>query len=104
MKTLNIHEAKTHLSKLLEQVADGETITIAKAGKPIAKLVPYTSGITERTPGLLKGQIWIGPDAFSRETDLEIEKMMTDAPLHHEEPIEASKIAEAPQEYNKDKK
>lgn len=40
MQTINIHEAKTHLSRLLEQVAEGEEIVIAKAGKPIARLVP----------------------------------------------------------------
>ena len=40
METVNVHEAKTHLSRLLERAAKGETITIAKAGKPIAKLVP----------------------------------------------------------------
>ena len=40
MQTINIHEAKTHLSRLLEQVAGGEEIVIAKAGKPIARLVP----------------------------------------------------------------
>lgn len=40
METVNVHEAKTHLSRLLDRAAKGETITIAKAGKPVAKLVP----------------------------------------------------------------
>ena len=39
-QTVNIHEAKTHLSRLLERVAEGEEVTIAKAGKPVARLVP----------------------------------------------------------------
>lgn len=43
MQTINIHAAKTHLSRLLEEVAAGEEIVIAKAGKPMAKLVPLTS-------------------------------------------------------------
>ena len=41
MVKVNTHEAKTHLSRLLERVAEGEEIVIAKAGKPVAKLVPY---------------------------------------------------------------
>lgn len=41
MKTVNIHEAKTHLSRLLEAVEAGESVTIARAGKPIADLVPH---------------------------------------------------------------
>jgi prevent-host-death family protein len=45
VETVNIHEAKTHLSRLLERAAKGESITIAKAGKPMAKLVPL-----EETP------------------------------------------------------
>ncbi len=56
----NIHAAKTHLSRLLADVENGAEIIIAKAGKPIAKLVPYSDGPTEpRTPGRLKGKIVI---------------------------------------------
>lgn len=56
----NIHAAKTHLSKLLVDVENGEEIIIAKAGKPVAKLVPYSDGPTEpRKPGRLKGKIVI---------------------------------------------
>lgn len=56
----NIHAAKTHLSKLLVDVENGEEIIIAKAGKPVAKLVPYSDGPTEpRKPGRLKGKIMI---------------------------------------------
>ncbi len=60
--TINIHEAKTHLSKLLQQVLLGEEIIIAKAGEPIAKLVPFAEKPTKRIPGTAKGQLWIAPD------------------------------------------
>ena len=60
MKTINVHEAKTHLSRLLESVAEGEEIIIARAGKPIAKLVPLKS--KPRRPGSLKGKIRIHED------------------------------------------
>lgn len=59
-KVVNVHDAKTHLSRLLEQVHNGEEITIAKAGKPYAKLVPLDAG-KERVPGLAKGRV---TDAF----------------------------------------
>ena len=59
---INIHEAKTHLSKLLLRVIAGEEIVIAKAGKPVAKIVPFEQKQTIRTPGSAKGQIWIAPD------------------------------------------
>jgi prevent-host-death family protein len=51
MEIINIHEAKTHLSQLLEKAAKGKEIIIAKAGKPIAKLVPYTIKKKPRVPG-----------------------------------------------------
>lgn len=56
------HEAKTHFSKLLDQAAAGEEIIIAKAGRPVAKLVAYVEPKKERTSGALKGQIWIADD------------------------------------------
>jgi len=59
---VNIHEAKTHLSRLLERVARGEEITIAKAGKPIAKLVPFVHADGPRVPGQDAGRVRIGPD------------------------------------------
>jgi prevent-host-death family protein len=63
MQTINIHEAKTHLSRLLEQVADGGEIVIAKAGKPIARLVPLEAPPKKRQLGLLKGKLNV-PDGF----------------------------------------
>jgi prevent-host-death family protein len=57
MVQVNIHEAKTHFSKLLERVAAGEEVVIARAGKPIAKLVPIVERPARRPFGLFKGQI-----------------------------------------------
>lgn len=61
-KTVNTHEAKTHLSRLLARVAAGEEIIIAKAGKPIARLVPIAAAPAKRTPGSARGKIWVAPD------------------------------------------
>lgn len=63
MQTVNIHDAKTHLSRLLEQVAGGEEIVIAKAGKAIARLVPLDAPPKKRQLGLLKGKLRV-PDDF----------------------------------------
>jgi prevent-host-death family protein len=60
--TVNIHEAKTHLSELLGRVALGEEIVIAKAGNPVAKLAPIPTRPAKRTPGSAKGKLWIAPD------------------------------------------
>jgi prevent-host-death family protein len=59
---VNIHEAKTNFSKLLQRVALGEEIIIAKAGTPIAKLVPVYAEKPKRPLGLFKGQIWMAED------------------------------------------
>ncbi|HZJ03287.1 MAG TPA: type II toxin-antitoxin system Phd/YefM family antitoxin [Thermoleophilia bacterium] len=59
---INVHEAKTHLSRLLERVAHGEEIVIGKAGKPVAKLVPYREARGHRSPGAWKGRVRIAPD------------------------------------------
>ena len=60
MDQVNIHQAKTQLSRLLERVAAGEEIVISKSGKPLAKLVPFREVV--RKPGRLKGKIKIGRD------------------------------------------
>jgi prevent-host-death family protein len=57
MRMVNIHEAKTHLSRLLEEAARGEDIVIAKAGKPVARLVPYTDARPRRRLGALRGKL-----------------------------------------------
>lgn len=59
MKVVNVHEAKTHLSRLLERAHAGEEITIAKSGEPYARLVPLASRSPRREPGTLKGLVRI---------------------------------------------
>ena len=62
MKTVNIHQAKTHLSRLVEEAGQGEEIIIAKAGQPRARLVPCRRLGKRRVLGRLKGQIEISDD------------------------------------------
>jgi prevent-host-death family protein len=62
MQKVNIHEAKTNLSRLIEEVTGGAEIVIAKAGRPVAKLVPIGRGGRVRKPGFLKGKIKIAAD------------------------------------------
>ena len=62
MLSVNIHEAKTHLSKLLERVMNGEEIIISKAGKPVAKLIPITTPPSRRFPGNDQGTVVIRPE------------------------------------------
>ena len=60
-ETVNIYEAKTQLSKLVDRAAGGEEIIIARAGRPVARLVPLEEARPPRKPGLLRGRIWISP-------------------------------------------
>jgi len=62
MAVINVYEAKTHFSKLLVRVEAGEEIIIARAGKPVARLIPYAEKTSKRSPGSAKGKIWISPD------------------------------------------
>ncbi|MGD8589097.1 MAG: type II toxin-antitoxin system Phd/YefM family antitoxin [Chromatiales bacterium] len=62
MLTVNTHEAKTHLSRLLARVANGEEIIIAKSGKPIAKLVPIEQRTQKRIAGMDRNQAKIADD------------------------------------------
>jgi prevent-host-death family protein len=59
---VNVHEAKTHFSKLLQRVAGGEEITIAKAGVPVARLVPFSPKQGKRKLGIDEGRIYIAND------------------------------------------
>ena len=75
---VNIHHAKTNLSKLIAAAESGEEVIIARAGKPAVKLVIEAPPVRKsrkhlRGPGI--GKIWMAPDAFSPETDLEIQKL-----------------------------
>jgi prevent-host-death family protein len=60
--TVNIHEAKTHLSRLLERVSKWEEIVIARAGRPVARLVPYLEEAPPRKPGGWEGRVWMADD------------------------------------------
>ena len=63
MRRVNIHEAKTHLSRLVDEVSAGEEIVIAKAGKPLARLIPFREARRRRKLGLLAGRFSV-PDDF----------------------------------------
>ena len=60
--SVNIHEAKTHLSRLVERVETGEEIVIARAGRPVARLIPYRAQTSARVPGAWRGLVRIAPD------------------------------------------
>ena len=70
MMLTNTHEAKTHLSRLLTRAESGEEIIIARAGKPIAKLVPFKPERTTRKPGVWKGKVKIADDFDELPADL----------------------------------
>ena len=76
MKTVNIHEAKTHLSKLVEEASKGEPFIIAKAGKPVVKVTALKAptGAEVRRLGFMSGQISI-PDDFDQMGKDEIQRM-----------------------------
>ena len=59
---INIHQAKTHLSRLVEDVASGNEVLIAKGGRPMARLVPLRRDETPRRPGMLKGKLKIAEE------------------------------------------
>ena len=71
MVTVNIHEAKTQLSKLVEQAAKGEPFVIAKAGKPLVKVAALDAPSEPRRLGFLRGEIAV-PDDFDRMGEAEI--------------------------------
>jgi prevent-host-death family protein len=62
MATVNVHEAKTHLSRLLVRVAAGEEVVISRSGKPVARLVSIESRPPIRKPGIDRGKGWIAKD------------------------------------------
>jgi prevent-host-death family protein len=61
-RTVNIHEAKTHLSRLVERVEAGEEVVIARAGRPVARLVAFKPRTEPRRPGLWRGRVTVAPD------------------------------------------
>jgi prevent-host-death family protein len=68
---VNIHEAKTHLSRLLKQVAAGEEITISRAGVPVAKLIAARAQSKSRPMGMDRGKIWMADDFDRPDSELE---------------------------------
>ena len=74
MVTVNIHEAKTHLSRLIAQAVNGESIVIAKAGKPLVKIVALDAPAAPQRLGFMDGQISV-PDDFDRMGEAEIAAM-----------------------------
>lgn len=72
MRQVNVHEAKTHLSRLLAEVEGGQEVVIARAGKPVARLVPDRSEQREpRRPGSARGKIWMRDDFDDRDEEIE---------------------------------
>jgi prevent-host-death family protein len=69
--SVNVYEAKTHLSQLLDRAAAGEEIVIARAGRPIARLVPLGEASSQRTPGAWRGKVSIADDFDELPGDVE---------------------------------
>ena len=76
MRTVNIHEAKTHLSRLIELAAKGESFIIAKAGKPMVKVTPVDAPKDIRRLGFMSGEISV-PEDFDQMGSEEIEKLFS---------------------------
>ena len=71
---INMHQAKTSLSRLVERALAGEEIVIARNGEPLVKLVPVTKEERKpRVPGRYKGKIWIAPDCFKPMSEEELD-------------------------------
>ena len=70
MQIINIHQAKTNLSQLIEKTLQGENVIIAKAGKPVIKLVAYKDVLKMRKPGIWKKKIWISDDFISEDKEI----------------------------------
>ena len=69
-RAVNIHEAKTHLSRLVERVERGEEIAIARAGRPVARLVPFRARPEPREPGLWRGRVRLTEDFDAPDEEL----------------------------------
>ncbi|HZU10863.1 MAG TPA: type II toxin-antitoxin system Phd/YefM family antitoxin [Pseudacidobacterium sp.] len=82
---INIHDAKTNLSKLIQKAENGEEVIIARAGKPAVKLVPVPARPRRRIIGSAKGKVWISDDFNSPETNMEIEDLFYNSQLFPDE-------------------
>jgi prevent-host-death family protein len=72
MKTVTIHDAKTNLSKLIEEACQGEEIVIARGPKPVVRLVPIADVKGRRQPGALRGKFRVGPEFFEPLSEEEL--------------------------------
>lgn len=70
MRRVNVHEAKTQLSRLLEEVEGGERVVIARAGEPVAVLSPYKAAVRRRKLGLFAGQVKVSEDFDELPADI----------------------------------
>lgn len=77
-QTVNMHQAKSTLSRLVERALAGEDVVIARNGEPLVRLVPVPKERKLRIPGRLKGKVWIGPDFEFTEEEI---KELFEAPL-----------------------
>lgn len=71
MEIVNIQEAKTHLSRLLRRVKEGEPFVIAQAGKPVAIVSPFDGDLPPRQPGSLRGKVFVAPDFDAPDPGIE---------------------------------
>jgi prevent-host-death family protein len=70
-----VHQAKTNLSRLLEEVSDGKEVVIARGKEPVAKIIAIGSAVKKRVPGRLAGKITASKDAFAPLTDRELNEL-----------------------------
>lgn len=73
--TYTIHQAKTNLSKLIQEAQEGKDIVIANGKKPVAKIIGIGTEVKKRVPGRFEGEGWISPDAFDPLTDQELKDL-----------------------------
>ena len=71
---VNMHQAKTSLSRLVARAVAGEEIVIARNGEPLVKLVPVPKERKPREPGLYRGKIWVAPDCFDPMSEEELDR------------------------------
>lgn len=90
MKTVNVQAAKTHLSRLIEEVVAGREIILAKAGKPLVRMVPYAPVRKPRVPGAFKGQFHESPGCWDPDPELEA-LFYRDDPLLSSKPVKSRK-------------
>jgi len=74
MKTVTIHQAKTNLSKLIQEACAGKEIVIARGPKPVVRLVPIVDSKGRRKPGALRGKLHVGPEFFEPLSDEELSR------------------------------